>query len=134
MKYKLNHQTLYTYVNEVHNYQSILCLTPINSTNQICNNFKLEITPTPNKIYSRKDYFGNIRHYFSLYQPHKYLKVNVSSQVEVLNKAIQSISFITCEEARTKFKTDRPLKIEILQYQLPSQFICWDNEIITFAR
>jgi len=134
MKYKLRHQTLYTYVNEVHNYQSILCLQPQNSAKQICKNFKLEIEPKPSKIYSRKDYFGNIQHYFSLHQPHKSLKVTVSSEVEVLENVTQlSLNSITCGEARLKFTTDRALKIEVLQYQLPSQFITWDEEIIAFA-
>ncbi|MBP6759833.1 MAG: transglutaminase family protein, partial [Flavobacterium sp.] len=85
MKYKLKHKTLYTYVNEVHNYQSILCLQPRNSAKQICKNFKIEIEPKPSKIYSRTDYFGNIQHYFSLHESHKSLKVVVSSEIEVLN-------------------------------------------------
>jgi len=133
MKYKLKHKTLYTYVNAVHNYQSILCLQPINSAKQICKNFKLEIEPKPSKIYSRTDYFGNIQHYFSLHESHKSLKVTVSSEIEVLKNIEQPISAITCEEAKLKFITDRALKIEVLQYLLPSQFISWDEEIIAFA-
>src|SRR6478609_4772427 len=134
MKYKLKHQTLYTYVNEVHNYQSILCLQPQNSAKQICKNFKLEIEPKPSKIYSRRDYFGNIQHYFSLHQSHKSLKVTVYSEVEVFNNITQlSLNPITCEEARLKFASDRALKIETLQYLLPSQYISWDEEITAFA-
>jgi transglutaminase-like putative cysteine protease len=133
MKYKLKHQTLYTYVNEVHNYQSILCLQPRNSKKQICSNFKLEIEPTPSKIYSRTDFFGNTQHYFSLHESHKSLKVTVSSEVEVLNNAVQLFNTISCEEARTKFQTDLNLKNEVLQYLLPSQYISWDEEIIAFA-
>ncbi|HQE35303.1 MAG TPA: transglutaminase family protein [Flavobacterium alvei] len=133
MKYKLKHKTLYTYANAVHNYQSILCLQPRNSAKQICTNFQLEIEPKPSKIYSRTDYFGNIQHYFSLHESHKSLKVTVSSEIEVLKNEVQPLSTITCEEARVKFTTDRPLKIEVLQYQLPSQFISWDEEIVAFA-
>lgn len=133
MKYKLRHQTLYTYVNEVYNYQSILCLQPQNSEKQTCKNFRIEIEPKPSKIYSRTDYFGNVQHYFSLHKSHKSLKVTVSSEIEVLNNATLPISPITCEEAKQKFITDRALKIEVLQYQLPSQFITWDEEIIAFA-
>lgn len=134
MKYKLKHQTLYTYVNEVHNYQSILCLQPQNSAKQTCKNFKIEIEPKPSKIYSRTDYFGNIQHYFSLHQSHQSLKVTVSSEVEVLEDSTPlTLNTITCEEARLKFTTDRALKIEVLQYLLPSQFISWDEEIIAFA-
>jgi transglutaminase-like putative cysteine protease len=133
MKYKLKHKTLYTYVNEVHNYQSILCLQPQSSAKQLCKNFTLEIEPKPSKIYSRTDYFGNIQHYFSLHQSHKSLKVTVSSEIEVLNIPVQTISTITCEDARLKFANERALKIEVLQYQLPSQFITWDDDIIAFA-
>lgn len=133
MKYKLKHQTLYTYVNEVHNYQSILCLQPRSSAKQICRNFKIEIEPRPSKIYSRTDYFGNIQHYFSLHESHKSLKVTVSSEVEVLNSAVQLFNTISCEEARLKFQTDLQLKNEVLQYQLPSQYISWDEDIVAFA-
>ena len=133
MKYKLKHKTLYTYVNEVHNYQSIVCLHPINSNKQICKNFKIEIEPKPSKIYSRVDYFGNIQHYFSLHESHKSLKVIVSSEVEVLHNAVQLFNTITCDEARIKFQTENNLKIEVLQYLLPSPFISWDEEIVAFA-
>jgi len=133
MKYKLKHQTLYTYVNEVHNYQSILCLQPRSSAKQICRNFKIEIEPRPSKIYSRTDYFGNIQHYFSLHESHKSLKVTVSSEVEVLNSAVQLFNTISCEEARLKFQTDLQLKNEVLHYQLPSQYISWDEDIVAFA-
>src|SRR6187431_2603697 len=133
MKYKLKHKTLYTYVNEVHNYQSILCLQPRNSAKQICKNFKLEIEPKPSKIYSRTDYFGNIQHYFSLHESHKSLKVTVTSEVEVLSNPVQLFNTITCEEAKIRFQNDHALKIEVLQYLLPSQFISWDEEIVAFA-
>jgi transglutaminase-like putative cysteine protease len=133
MKYKLKHQTLYTYVNEVHNYQSIICLQPQNSNKQICTNFKIEIEPKPAKIYSRTDYFGNVQHYFSLHESHKSLKVLVSSEIEVINNPVESYNTITCEEAREKFKTDQALKVAVLLYQLPSQYISWDKEIVAFA-
>jgi len=133
MKYKLKHQTTYTYVNAVHNYQSILCLQPLNNEKQICKNFKIAIEPKPSKIHSRIDYFGNIQHYFSLHEAHKSLKVIVSSEIEVLNNPVQTLNPITCNEARLKFKTDHSLKIKVMQYQLPSQFISWDEEIVAFA-
>lgn len=133
MKYKIKHQTLYTYVNEVHNYQSILCLQPRNSAKQKCTNFKLVIEPKPSKVHSRTDYFGNIKHYFSLHESHKSLKVTVFSDIEMLNNSDLIINPITCEEARQKFSTDNHLKIEVLQFQLPSPFITWDEDIKAFA-
>lgn len=133
MKYKLKHQTIYTYAHEVHNYQSILCLQPRNFAKQTCSNFKLEIEPPPSKIYSRTDYFGNIQHYFSLHETHKSLKVTVTSEVEVLHNLVLPLNPISCKEAALKCKTDHEIKMEVLQYQLPSQYISWDDQIIAFA-
>jgi transglutaminase-like putative cysteine protease len=134
MKYKLRHQTVYTYVNAVDNYQSVLCLQPRTLPTQICHSFDLEIEPQPAKIYPREDYFGNMQHYFSVHESHKILKVIATSDVEVLQKNLPQISAITCQEAQEKFKFDQSLKIELLQYQLPSHFIEWDEEISDFAK
>ena len=134
MRYKLRHQTIYTYVNSVDNYQSVLCLQPQNLPTQICHSFDLEIKPSPIKVYTRTDYFGNKQAYFSLHEPHKLLKVVALSDVEVLPKILPPISTITCEEARMLFSTNQALKIDLLQYQLPSHFIDWDDEIKAFAQ
>jgi transglutaminase-like putative cysteine protease len=134
MKYKLRHQTIYTYVNSVDNYQSVLCLQPQTLSAQICHHFDLSIEPNPIKVYPRIDYFGNIQHYFSLHEPHKTLKVIATSDIEVFPKVLPAMSLITCEEARKKFEQDQTLKMELLQFQLPSHFIDWDKEIQTFAQ
>lgn len=133
MKYKLRHQTVYTYVNPVDNYQSVLCIAPLTLSTQICHNLNLIIEPQPTKVYTRKDFFGNTQHYFSIHESHKILKVVASSEIEVLPKFSPIVSTITCEEAQQKFQQDQKLKIEVLQYQLPSQFINWNDEIKAFA-
>ena len=134
MKYSLRHQTFYKYENSVDNYHSILCLQPLNLPRQICTNFKVEIEPAPATIYPRKDYFGNTQHYFSLHVPHKTLKVITSSDVEVIPPSTININFNTCEEAINKINNEYELKIMLLQYQLPSYFIKWDDEIKNFAK
>ncbi|MEL1242390.1 transglutaminase family protein [Flavobacterium flavipallidum] len=134
MKYKLKHQTLYTYVNAVHNYQSVLCLQPRNSARQICTNFQIDIDPKPSKIYSRVDYFGNVQHFFSIHQPHEFLKVLVSSDVEINSDVNPTISSITCAETINLINTTPELKAELLLFQLPSQYIVWDEEIKAFAQ
>ncbi len=134
MKYKLKHQTIYTYTNAVHNYQSILCLQPLNSSNQKCHNFTIQIEPKPSKIFSRTDYFGNVQHYFSIHESHKSLKVLVSSDIEVLNSGVQPINPISLEKALLQYKNDNEIKIIVLQYQLPSQFIRWNDDVLAFAK
>lgn len=133
MKYKLRHQTVYTYLNSVDNYQSVICLQPQSLPTQICRNFQLEILPTPTKIYTRKDFFGNSQHFFSIHESHKTLKVIASSDIEVLPNTLPAISSITCKEAQEIFVNNKQLKVELLQFQLPSTFIYWDEEIKIFA-
>lgn len=133
MRYKLRHQTVYTYEEPVDNYQSVLCLQPRNLDSQICHSFDLEVSPSPIKIHSRTDFFGNSLAYFSLHEPHDILKVVSTSDVEVLPKNTPVISPLTCSEVRQMFVSNRPLKVELLQYQLPSNFIKWDDEIKEFA-
>ena len=133
MKYKLVHKTTYTYVNAVHNYQCIICLHPVNSASQKCEDYKLTIEPKPQNLYSRKDYFDNTKYYFSILKPHNVLQVTASSIVEVFPLKKLVVNTITCEEALNLFRTKLVLKHELLQYQLPSPFIYWDDEIKAFA-
>jgi transglutaminase-like putative cysteine protease len=53
--------------------------------------------------------------------------------VEILQNTPISINTITCEEALKKINYELELKIKLLHYQLPSQYINWDNEIKKFA-
>ncbi|AWG20165.1 transglutaminase [Flavobacterium faecale] len=133
MKYKLVHKTTYTYVNAVHNYQCILCLHPVNSASQICEDYKLTIEPKPQNLYPRKDYFGNTKYYFSILNPHKVLQVISTSIVEVLPSELLFVSALTCDEVLQLFRTKLNFKNELLQYQLPSPFIFWDDDIKAFA-
>ena len=134
MRYKLKHKTIYKYENSVDNYQSIVCLQPLSLAFQVCENFKLQIEPKPSKIFMRKDYYGNIQHYFSLHQSHKELKVITNSDVEVLPKLTLISNEITCDQVALRLKTDLTLKNELYDYQLPSTFIHWGEEIIEFAK
>jgi transglutaminase-like putative cysteine protease len=117
----------------VDNYQSVLCLQPRTQDSQICHSFNLEVSPSPSKIHFRTDFFGNSLAYFSLHEPHLELKVIANSDVEVLPKAMPVLSNLTCAEVRQMFVNNRPLKVEVLQYQLPSNFIKWDDEVKEFA-
>ncbi|WP_418262123.1 transglutaminase family protein [Flavobacterium faecale] len=133
MKYKLIHKTTYTYVNAVHNYQCIVCLHPVNSDKQVCEDFKLTIEPKPQNLYPRTDYFGNIKYYFSILKPHKILQVVTTSIVEVFPPELLFVNSITCSETLELFSSKLHLKNELLQFQLPSPFIFWDDEIKAFA-
>jgi len=133
MKYKLVHKTKYTYVNPVHNYQCIVCLHPVNSSMQVCEDYKVTIEPKPQNLYSRKDYFGNTQYYFSILKPHTVLEVIATSVVEVFPPKLLFVNTVTCLETLNLFQSNLLLKNELLQFQLPSPFVFWDDEVKSFA-
>ncbi len=133
MKYKLTHQTKYKYHDSVNSYHSLVCLKPLNISTQICHSFSLLVSPKPSEIVERVDFFGNTIHYFSIQSAHRELIVKTESKVETFPKFLNINFSVSCKEAREAFKTNNALKIELLQYLLPSPFIHWDEEIHAFA-
>ncbi|MDQ6478789.1 transglutaminase family protein [Dyadobacter sp. LHD-138] len=135
MKYKLTHLTEYNYAEPVSTYHSLVCLTPRTLPKQLCQGFSIEVSPTPAEIVERVDFYGNTTHYFSLHAPHKKLTVKTTSIVECLTETtgVPIRSDVTCAEARLRFMQDRPLKVSLLEYLLPSPLIKWDPAIVHFA-
>jgi transglutaminase-like putative cysteine protease len=111
-----------------------VCLKPKDLEGQVCDSFKLEITPSPNEIIERKDYFGNTVHYFSIHVPHQELTVLAVSKVQSLPKVQLNISRISVQDCKNMLWNNRELKVELLQYMTSSPFINWDTEILEFAR
>jgi transglutaminase-like putative cysteine protease len=137
MKYKLIHNTRYKYQDTVSSYHSLACLTPKTLPQQICNDFSIHITPAPDKLVKRVDFFGNILHYFSIHAPHKELTVLTKSNIIRLPQNGDLSLFdsnISCKEARRVLQEDFTLKNQLLQFMLPSTFVNWDDEIRDFAR
>lgn len=134
MKYNLTHQTTYKYLDPVNSYHSLVCLKPQTIPSQLCHSFSLKISPKPAEIVERTDFFGNNIHYFSIQSAHQELIVKTESKVETFAKIINTEASVSCKEAREKVKNTSSLKIELLQYLLPSPFIYWDEEIQAFAQ
>lgn len=137
MKYKLIHKTEYKYAEPVNNYHSLLCLTPRMLPGQLCSDFSISVDPVPDQIIEHVDFYGNTTHYFSLHSPHKKLTVVTSSIVECLTETIGNPleqSDITCDEARERLLKDRPLRVSVIEYTLPSPFIKWDDQIRDFGK
>lgn len=135
MKYKLTHLTEYNYAEPVSTYHSQVCLTPRMLPKQLCQDFSIEVFPTPAEIIERVDFYGNTTHYFSLHAPHKKLTVKTTSIVECLTETTGAPirSDVTCAEARLRFMQDRTLKVSLLEYLLPSPLVKWDPAIVKFA-
>lgn len=134
MKYSLTHQTKYKYFDSVNSYHSLVCLKPQNISTQICHSFSLQISPKPSEIVERTDFFKNTIHYFSIQSAHQELIVKTESIVETFPKFINKSFSVSCKDARAIVKSNNVLKIELLQYLLPSPFIHWDEDIQSFAQ
>ncbi|OZI05450.1 transglutaminase [Siphonobacter sp. BAB-5385] len=132
MNYKLVHQTQYTYTGNVNNYHGIACLMPKISPRQNCTNFALQITPMPDEISQRTDYFGNTLHHFSIHQPHTQLTVLATSMIETRSSIITDL-FMTNREVKEQLRTNHALKTQLLEYMIPSSFVQWDEEIRSFG-
>lgn len=135
MRYKLTHRTKYNYFGSVSTYHSLVCLQPRQLEAQICRHFELRISPAPAEIVTRTDYFGNTLHYFSIDVAHKELIVVAESDVESFAKEpVNEHISMTCQAAKEQIWGTRALKVDLLQYLLPSYFIAWDDEITAFAQ
>ncbi len=136
MKYKLIHKTEYQYAEPVNNYHGLLCLMPRMLPKQLCSDFEISIDPQPEQVIEHVDFYGNTTHYFSLHASHKKLTVIASSLVECLTETTGNplgLSDMTCEEVRQRLTQDRPLRVSVIEYTLPSPFIKWDAQIRDFA-
>ena len=135
MRYKLTHRTKYNYFGSVSTYHSLVCLQPRQLEAQICRHFELRISPAPAEIVTRTDFFGNTLHYFSIDVAHKELIVIAESDVESFAKEpVNEHLSMTCQAAKEHIWGTRALKVDLLQYLLPSHFIAWDDEITAFAQ
>jgi transglutaminase-like putative cysteine protease len=75
MKYLATHITRYLYSGPVSMCQTEVHLQPRARANQTILEFALDVTPTPDSLVTREDYFGNEVTFFSIAEPHRELVV-----------------------------------------------------------
>ena len=78
---RITHQTTYRHGGPATAAWQMLQLQPRTEAAQECLDFQLEITPLATDLESRTDYFGNIRHFFSIREPHQELSITSRSTV-----------------------------------------------------
>jgi transglutaminase-like putative cysteine protease len=81
MLYRISHRTTYKYASPVSGGSHVACLKPRSyGQNQLLGN-TLEITPAPETLTERVDYFGNTQWFFTVQEPHQELIVESKSDV-----------------------------------------------------
>ncbi len=137
MKYTIQHKTSYTYLESVSLCHNIARLVPRNTSEQICKNTNIEISPEPNRINEYEDFFGNKVIYFSIEKEHWELSVNVTSEVERLHSAQTKISdsnMIGPGEMEKELSNLKWGAIEIRQYILETAMTTSNVDLLNYAK
>ena len=88
MKYKITHSTAYIYESPVRVCHNLVMLTPRDDAHVRVRSHRLNISPQPQQLHPRQDFFGNRFHAFSIEENHRQLKVTSISRVRVLNRRL----------------------------------------------
>ena len=82
MKYRVVHKTVYRYSEPASLSQNELVLQPRATTTQQAAQTVLDISPQPEYLRRRTDFFGNTVHVFMVQQPHEALTMTATSHVD----------------------------------------------------
>ena len=136
MKYKIRHITEYKYKKTVDLCHNRLCLVPVESANQKCISSAIIVSPKPDEVSVREDFFGNSITLFSIYKEHSKLEVISESIVEIENLLFKNQgvnSDIKWISVRKIIISSPELAEEIIQYTVPSTYIPYSELIKEFA-
>jgi len=134
MKYRVRHYTEYDYQDAASACYNRLCLTPSNSELQQCLSSEILITPAPDEITHRNDFFGNELIFFSLNQEHKKLRININSIVMVDGRPNADLAFSSTmlwKDVHDYLQVNN--LYDIMQYTLPSAYVPKSEAIVAFS-
>lgn len=137
MRYQIRHSTEYTYQDMVSTGHNRLCLVPLTTAEQQCISSDVHITPTPDELTYRADFFGNTLLFISIYKEHDHLEIVSESLVEIENRANPdkaTHSSIRWSDMQQRLVHQNEMYADILQYTLPSYYVPYSQPILDFAR
>ena len=136
MKYKIIHTTEYNYKVNVSLCHNRLCMIPAENASQKRISSDITITPTPNEVSVRKDFYGNSIMFFSIYKEHSKLRIVSESIVSMENLLFMDMAInapLRWSEVRERILSSPELAEEIIQYTIPSTYIPYSEIIKNFA-
>jgi transglutaminase-like putative cysteine protease len=83
MTYRILHKTTYTYEQPVSLGNHVAYLIPRSQPHHLCTSHELRITPAPESLRERLDFFGNTSAFFTIREPHNELIIEACSRVVV---------------------------------------------------
>lgn len=136
MKYRITHETQYTYAMPVSVGHNQVFLRPRDLATQRCLSNIIDFEPSPAISNIRTDYFGNHTVLFTVQEPHTRMHVTSVSEVEVnpLNPPRPGASR-PWERIRDAVRGDRsPAGLQALQYVFDSTQVRMNPQITDYAR
>ncbi len=83
MRYRLNHQTVFSYGAAATSSRSLAHLRPRETTRQRVIEHSFDIAPGSSAVASQIDYFGNLQHLIEISEPHASLTIASRAEVDV---------------------------------------------------
>lgn len=136
MNYKIRHTTKYNYQVPVSVCHNRLCLGLIETPLQHVISSSIKITPEPDELSYRTDFFGNNILFFSIYKDHAALEIVSESEVAINNLLFQDLALnskLLWKEVWGEIEKAE-IQEELVQYVLPSYYIPYSEEIQKFAQ
>jgi len=136
MRYKIRHTTEYIYQEPVSAGHNRLCLVPPNLPEQKCLSSDVKISPVPEELAYRTDFFGNTLLFISIYKEHAQLEINSESIVDIENRINADKAFTSSlkwKDVREKLSERGDVYDDVIQYALPSVHVPYSEEILKFA-
>jgi transglutaminase-like putative cysteine protease len=137
MRYKIRHITEYQYQDTVSTGHNRLCLVPLNHPEQRCISSDIKISPTPDELTYRTDFFGNTLLFISIYKEHSHLEIISESEVNIersVNSEKAISSSVLWRDVNELVSQSGELYSEVVQYTLPSLHIPFSEAIKKFGQ
>ncbi len=136
MRYQITHKTAYHYSEPASLSQNELFLQPRETPAQHVIESRLDITPPPQYLKRRTDFFGNNAHLFMVQQPHSELTMTATSVVETTPKLTPALESTPPWEsvARRLVVHDHAEELEAYQFVFQSPLISLPSEAASYAR
>jgi transglutaminase-like putative cysteine protease len=136
MRYRITHRTIYEYTEPVTVSHNTARLKPSTGPNQCLSEFDLRISPQPDRMSWRHDYFGNTLAIFSIRELHTRVDVCATSLVEVIQHTppVASLSALWTDVAERFKDPVSPQNAEVYEYCMDSPMVRTNLEFAEWSR
>lgn len=136
MRYRVSHNTTYSYEDFVSISHNEARLTPRRTARQSTTRTQFLIEPVPAELVTESDYFGNVVSFFSIEESHARLAVTAVSEVEVSgDPPPDGPNSPPWETVRERVPGDHSRAgLEALGYTFDSPFVRQSDDAVAYAR